>query len=136
MRIEVSIDARGVVARIVGAVSATELEEGLHALAVRPDFAAAMPTIWDFTHATATSSIGSDALRRLGALSAAVRRAAPAARTAFVTPRDADYGVARQYQGLMSGRIPVQVGVFKTLAEAEAWAFAAEGAEERGAAGG
>ena len=136
MRVELSIDARGAIARIVGEVSAAELEEGLHALAARPDFEAAMPTIWDFTHATATSSIGSGALRRLGALSAAVRRGAPAARTAFVTPRDADYGVARQYQGLMSGRTPVQVGVFKTLEEAEAWAFAAERAEDRGGAGG
>ena len=136
MRVEVSIDGRGAIARIVGEVSAVALEEGLHAFAARPDFEPSMATIWDFSQATATSTLGADALRRLGAVSAALRGAAPAARIAFVTPRDADFGVARQYQGIVSGRTPVQVGVFRTLAEAEAWAFAASGVEGRRSEGG
>jgi hypothetical protein len=41
---------------------------------------------------------------------------------ALATPRDADYGIARMFEGMNETRILVELGIFRDLDAAVAWA--------------
>jgi hypothetical protein len=59
-------------------------------------------------------------VRRMAGHDAAVGPAIRSYRLAIVVPRDEVYGMARMYQMLTESAVP-HVGVFRDLAEAEAW---------------
>jgi hypothetical protein len=122
MTSDITIDERGIVVRVVGEVSGEVIDELVRRMAADPRFDPSMPTVWDFSASIGLAALSAEVLRGAATVLGRVREGGGHPRVAIVTPRDADYGIARMFEGMTETRILVELGIFRDLDAAVAWA--------------
>jgi hypothetical protein len=123
MTSDITIDGRGIVVRVVGEVSGSVIDGLVRRMAADPRFDPALPTVWDFSASIGLAALSAEALRGAATVLGRVREGGGRPRVAIVTARDADYGIARMFEGMNETKILVELGVFRDLDGAVAWAF-------------
>jgi hypothetical protein len=119
---QVEVTARGAIIRYRGPVTSQGIQEAAHAMADHESFLPSMPAIWDFSAAQG-NGLDADEMRRLAQALKPLREGGSRPRVAIVTPDDANFGAARMFGGLNEARLLVEIGVFRSAAEARSWAF-------------
>lgn len=132
---ELRIEPEGATVRYLSAVSVEGIRAAVKALGSHPGFHADLPTVWDFSSASAPSGLDSDDMRRLARDVAPLRKGGRRPRVAVVTPSDANFAGARMFGGVNETRLNVQLGVFRAAEAARSWAFDPDPEGERGSGG-
>ena len=120
---ELHVDARGVRVTIRSRVSVELFEEIVLAMVSDPRFRRDMPAVWDVRDSAGFGALSPAELVRMVGISRRARSATGRYRVAMVAARDVDFGVARMLGGSVSGREPLDLGVFRDVDEAERWAL-------------
>lgn len=115
------VDAEQRFARIEveGALTVPLVEESLGELLAHPEFGPSYRQLVDWSRVDRVELSAADVRELLGRSLAAAPRAGHA-RIAFVAPLDLAYGIARMFE-LMGGKLPYDVAVFRSVAEAMDW---------------
>lgn len=120
----ITVDERGALVRLSGPLSSEAMGRFVDALEAHPGFSPSVATVWDFTDTAGLSRLTGAELRAGGERIMLLREGGGRPRVALVTPLDADFGVARMFEGLTARSLEVDIRVFRALDEATGWAFA------------
>ena len=122
MNVMMNIDAMSglVTFTVSGTVTSEGIIEALQDMLADRNFKKGASTIWDFRDAD-SSELATMDVRRIAAYMDRIRAwRGDGYKVAFVVARDADFGLARVYEGYAAS-FPFEIMVFRSMDEALSW---------------
>jgi len=105
---------------IVGVINVMDLRKMLKEFYESPEFDLTMNAIWDLSAAD-FSKVSTNQVRALADMVYHYWGQSGRSRSALVVTKNLDFGLSRMYEMLVAKSGESQVGVFRTMEEAERW---------------
>jgi hypothetical protein len=121
MEATVQIEDRFARVTLSGPIAIDKWKEAYHQLLSHPDFRKDMDTLWDFRAVEEIHTLQPSDMHAIAREVTDRAEKRGAGRVALVMAREVDFGLARMYELMSDGLVPLSIRVFRDLGEAEAW---------------
>jgi len=104
-----------------GPIAIDRWKEAYHQLLSHPDFRKDMNTLWDFRAVEKIHTMEPSDMHAIAREVTDHAEQRGTGRVALVMAREVDFGLARMYELMSDGLVPLSIQVFRDLGKAEAW---------------